>query len=119
LPSAPVASGDVRIGPLASTAERSADLLRSVVAPQLGALATCLATGRVSAPTLAGEATLHLTIAPDGRVTSALFQAPEALASVLAACVVSAGRSWTFSSANAEERASIPLTFGVIRPERR
>ena len=115
----PVELGDVRIGPLESTPERTADLLRSVVAAQLGAISACYATGRRADATLGGEAILHATIGPDGRVSSVLFQAPEALASALAGCVATAARTWTFSSASAEERASIPLAFGAPRPQRR
>jgi len=115
----PTAATDVRIGPLESTAERTADQLRSVIAVQLGAISACYATGRQHDAALGGEAILHLTIAPNGQVTGALFQAPEALASAIAGCVGQAGRTWLFSSATAEERASIPLTFGAPRPERR
>jgi hypothetical protein len=117
---APVPSGDVTIGVVQGTSDRTAAQLLSVITPQRAALTACFATARAGDASLSGDATLHLGLSPDGRVTSTMFQGPEALASALSTCVGQAARSWIFSATTAEARISVPLTFGgASRPVRR
>ncbi len=118
-PSGPEASGDVTVGAVGATPERTAAQLLGVITPQRPSLVACYAAARSADGAVAGDAMLHLTISPDGRVTNAMFQGPEALAAALASCVGQAARAWTFGAASAEARVSIPLTFGAARPAER